>query len=191
MKENNNSLFNYLVEQCLKGDEKAWDELIENVTPVIFSVCRSMRLTQVESFDIFGQVCYLLLKNLKNLKSPEKIISYVSTTTRREIMAIFRRTKLFEDVKSKDLINYQDETEIKTPEEIYDSAKKEEILMEAMLELPIKESLLIWHLFLDEDEPTYEEISLKIGIPIASIGPTRARCLLKLKTKLKSMGYKF
>ena len=106
-------------------------------------------------------------------------------------MAIFRRSKLFDDVKSKDLINYHEDTEIKTPEEIYASNQKENILMEAILELPLKESLLIWHLFLDEDEPTYDEISRKIGIPVASIGPTRARCLIKLKTRLKAKGYKF
>ena len=63
-------------------------------------------------------------------------------------------------------------------------------LIKAIIELPEKEYKLIWYLFLDENEPSYDEISQKLDIPVSSIGPTRIRSLKKLKKILKRKGFK-
>ena len=189
MKKKSNLYYKELVDACLNGDESSWQELVELVTPAILAVCRMMRLSREESLDIFGQVCCILLENLKNLKSPEKIIGFVSTSTRREILRVIRRKKLFDSVEdriSETLVPAAN----KTPEELYDETSEQEILIKAIMELPDKESKLMWYLFLDETCPSYEEISAKLDIPIASIGPTRIRSLEKLRRILKRNGYK-
>ncbi len=179
-----------LVTRCYQGDKEAWTKLMEMVSPVIFSICRSMNLSREESFDIFGQVSYLLLRNLKNLRSPEKLLSYITTMTRREVYSLTRRAKLFERLT--DLgYHLRNESSEPQPDEAYEKSRQEELLMEAILLLPRRDYELIKSLFLDTSEPSYEEISKKLGIPVSSIGPTRARSLAKLKRILKRKGFEF
>ena len=85
-----------LVERARDGDESAWAEIVELVLPVVLATCRSMRLSREESLDMFGQVCYLLLIHLKRIQSPDKLLSWAATVTRREVLAFLRRTRLFE-----------------------------------------------------------------------------------------------
>lgn len=190
MVEENKIDYAKLITACLEGNDSAWEELIERVSPAILSVCRVMRLSQEESLDIFGQVCYLLLHNLQNLQSPDKIISYVATTTRREILRVLKRKQLFEKI-DREITESISVTKFKSPDaQLHETAKFEQ-LTKAIMELSEKEFKLIWYLFLDENEPSYEEISKKMGIPVASIGPTRIRSLKKLKSILKRKGFDF
>ncbi len=179
-----------LVQACLLGEEDAWNQVVDLITPVVYAICRSMGLTREESLDIFGQVCYLLLKNLKNLKTPDRLVAYVATTTRREILGVARRSRLYDDIKESGLVDQKNKTD-ECPEASFIQAQNMEILIKALGRLPETESRLIWHLFLDENEPTYEEISKELNRPVSSIGPTRARALERLQNILKKTGYKF
>lgn len=179
-----------IVVKCRDGDNRAWNKLIKQVSPMIFSICHSMNLSREESFDIFGQVSYLILRNLNKLKSPEKLLSYVATTTRREIYALSRRVKLFEYIMLTELSGGRVRV-ADTPDKIYEKTKGKELLQKAVLTLPQRDSDLIQLLFLDTSEPKYEEISEKLQIPVSSIGPTRARSLEKLRKLLKKKGFNF
>jgi RNA polymerase sigma factor (sigma-70 family) len=190
MKKSDRSMLSELVSRCRRGDKEAWNQLIEMVTPLVFSICRTMQLSREESFDIFGQVSYLLLSNLDRLRSPEKILSYVATTTRREVFALNRRARLFEylgDLHWEDKGMFSD----KTPDKMYEQMKNMEMLMKAIVLLPKRDYELIKALFLDTSEPSYEEIAKRLRMPVSSIGPTRARSLAKLKRILKKKGFEF
>ncbi len=184
MTKTNQSRYKKLIESCIEGDESAWEELVEKITPAILSVCRTMRLSSEESLDIFGQVCYLLLHNLSQLKSSDKIIGYVSTITRREILRIIRRKQLFDTIDP-EIRKSISVTEFENPEVLLKQSESSEKLIKAVMQLPEKEYKLIRLLFLDETEPSYEEISKKLNIPVSSIGPTRIRILNKLKKILQ------
>ncbi len=179
-----------MIKRCLDGDDQAWERLVDTITPVIFATCRSMRLSEGASLDVFGQVCYLLLTNLSRLKSAEKLISYTVTMTRREILAGFRRSKLMDEHRRREMAEGVI-GDMDTPEDSVDKAQRTELLMKAIMRLPEKEAHLMWYLFLDEREPSYEEISKRLDIPVASIGPTRIRCLEKLRRIMKSMRFQF
>ena len=43
-------------------------------------------------------------------------------------------------------------------------------------------------LYFDRTEPSYEQISARLQMPKGSIGPTRARCLQKMRQILQTMG---
>lgn len=188
MSSRNRTELSTLVERCRQGNKEAWNELIERVSPVIFAVCRMMNLSLEESFDVFGQVSYLLLTNLDKLSSPTKLLSYISTTTRREIYAMFRRSKIFSYGNQLDHLATAANSPT-TPEQIYERSKRSELLMKAISQLPQRDYDLIRALFLNIQELSYSEISKKLGIPVSSIGPTRARSLAKLRTILKKKGF--
>jgi RNA polymerase sigma factor (sigma-70 family) len=179
-----------LADRCLKGDDSAWAEMVRIITPSIFGVCKSMRLTREDSLETFGQVSYLLLKILPKLRSPAKILSFVSVTTRREALRTRNRAKILDRILSTKSV-YISATQERNPEELLEAKQRRETLVAAVLSLPEKESKLMWSLFFDESRPKYKEISKKLGMPVSSIGPTRARCLEKLRKVLKRKDYDF
>jgi len=178
-----------LVDACLAGDETAWTELVAMISPVIMATCSRMRLTQEASLDVFGQVCYLLLKNLDRIRSPERLLGYVATMTRREVLAFNRHRGQFVRLEGEDL----ETRSIEEPDfdRLLEREDDRALLAAVMLKLPEKEYHLIQMLFFDPEEPSYEEISEKLEMPVASIGPTRQRILAKLLRWLKQRGYKF
>ncbi len=179
-----------LVKCCREGDKEAWDELVYRITPLIFSICGKMSLSREESFDIFGQVAYLLLKNLANIKSSSSLLSYISTMTKREIYAISRRDKLYRRIEKEVAADMKDNF-AEPPDAIYDASRRTETLLKALATLPSRDYELIKALFLDPEEPSYEEISKRLDIPVSSIGPYRARCLAKLQKALKEKIFRY
>ena len=94
MRENSRKAIADIIQKCLAGDDDSWHELIDLVAPTIFSICRKSRFSRDESFDIFGQVSLQLLNNIDSLRSPEKILSFVGTITRRQIYNFYQKMKL-------------------------------------------------------------------------------------------------
>jgi len=158
--------------------------LIDLIYPIVISICRGMRLSRDETFDIFGQIQWLLLTNLKNLKSHDKLLYYVATMTRREIREADRRSNLLKHLH-RAIIEAIYSALNKAPDAILDDTQRSEILMRAMAKLPPKCYKLLTALFFEDRIPTYEEISKRFGIPVSSIGPTRERCLKRLQKILK------
>ena len=183
------SILAELVDGCRSGDGAAWQELIDLLTPLILSICRASRLSREESLDVFGEVCYRLLNNIDSIKSPDSTFAYVSTITRREIFAVSRRAKLTQQL-DKEMIETVTDPDHVGADEAYESARRTETLWKAVSSLSPRDYELVKALFLDVDEPSYEEISRELGLPISSIGPTRARILAKLNRKLKQRKYK-
>jgi len=173
-----------LVNMCLQGNKRAWVELIDRLYPIINSICLSMRLPRDERFDIFGQVQLLLLKNLDSVKSPESLISYVATMTRREIREMIRKSNYFNHMR-RSVIEEIYSSDVRTPDVILEKVQEGEILMGAVAKLPPNCHKLLKAMFFDQGQPTYKELSRMLGIPVSSIGPTRERCLKRLQNLLK------
>jgi RNA polymerase sigma factor (sigma-70 family) len=176
--------FGDIVRRCLAGDQKAWKVLTLRLTPLIIGICRTMRLSRDETYDVHGQVSYLLVRNLRNLRSPKKLLSYVGRITRNEALKIIRKLKLQETSESTLIENLPGARNL-PPDESYDSVRRTEAVAAAMAMLPERCFELIWALFFDADEPSYKEILKHLGIPVQSIGPTRKRCLEKMKKIMK------
>jgi RNA polymerase sigma factor (sigma-70 family) len=162
----------------------AWGELMDCITPLVLSICQKNRLSREESCDIFGQVSYKLLENLKKVHSAEKLLKYVRTMTINEIINIFRKSK--RDIRATTHV-YETLYNLKpmTPEEIYEYSRRVEVLLDALARLPEREYRLLRALFLEPKELSYKEIAERLDMPVSSIGPTRARGLAKLYDILK------
>jgi RNA polymerase sigma factor (sigma-70 family) len=175
---------NSLISLCRQGNDKAWHELIDLVGPVIFSICRKSRLTRDESFDIFGRVSLQLVNSINSLKSPEKVLSFVATITRRQIYNFYQSLQVLEYLDDQNFQSVPDQNEA-GPEQLYEVTEKRQILMEAMKDLPERDYRLINMLFFDPDEPSYKEIATRLKMPVSSIGPVRMKVLNKLYRILK------
>jgi RNA polymerase sigma factor (sigma-70 family) len=179
-----------IIDLCKQGDNTAWHELIDLVAPLLFSICRKSKLSRDESFDIFGQVCLDLVRNIHTVRSPKRIFSFVATITRRKIFNFYQKMHLAEyfDADSIPLLAVDKE---KAPDALYEDIRRRELLLEALQKLPKRDYALLRALFFDSSNPSYEEIARRLKCPQSSIGPTRARALAKLARILKQKRYKF
>lgn len=182
--------FTGLINQCKEGDNKSWHELIDLVGPVIFSLCRKSRLSRDESFDIFGRVSYQLVNSINSLKSPDKIMSFVATITRRQIYNFYQNLQIVDYFGEQRPDSIPDDCDV-APDKKYEATRLRQVLMEAMSHLSERDFRLVKMLFLDPNEPSYKEISEKLKMPVSSIGPIRAKILARLYKVLKKKKWKY
>ena len=179
-----------LVDGCKRGDEQSWHLLLDHLSPIIFVVCRQNKLTHEQSFDIFGQVSLQLVLNIGKLKKPDAIAGYIRTITKRQIIDLFRKSKQIEEMESEiEKISATDTED--NPDRIFERKEQQLIVHEALLSLPPKDYKLLHALFLNKSNPSYEDISNLLNMPVSSIGPSRARSLEKLYRALKRRKFKF
>jgi RNA polymerase sigma factor (sigma-70 family) len=160
-----------LIDACLRGEQDAWNELIARYQRLIYSVARKLCPQPEDAADVFQRVCLDLFQSLGSLRNDRTLPAWLITVTKRRAYAVLRETR--------EIIPIEDYLTEAKPE--VEAVEKEFLLERAIGELPERCQSLLRLLYLDPQEPSYEQISQRLGMPVASIGPTRARCLEKLR----------
>lgn len=183
-----------LVAACLENDAVAWEALVLRYQRLIYSIPIKQGFSAVDAADVFQSVCLILLKKLSSLRNQEKLFSWLMTTTARECYRVAARWQ-----RERPAARRRDDDATDLPADRLDdlpatlppadeeriALERQQILRDAVARLPERCRQLITLLFYDRDEMSYAEIAARLGIPVASIGPTRARCLQKLKKDLE------
>jgi RNA polymerase sigma factor (sigma-70 family) len=169
-----------LVARARKGEKQAWDALVERYAPLIWSICRRHRLCGADAEDVGQSVWLHLVDKLDRVRDPAALPGWLATTTRRECGRVLReargpRTSGFA-VDAEELPDEQ----ASTADQDLLVAERHAALREAFAHLPSDGQRLISLLAADPPLP-YSEISARLGIPVGSIGPNRARCLAKMR----------
>jgi RNA polymerase sigma factor (sigma-70 family) len=163
-----------LIDACLRGEQRGWTQLVSKYERLIYSVARALCPRPDDCADVFQQVCIALYENLKKLRSDQTIPAWLITVTRRHAYALIRTKEPQANI---------DDYEAVSQGQI-DIIEREFEIDLALGQLPERCRNLVNLLYFDTAEPSYAEIAEKMGMPVASIGPTRARCLEKLKKLL-------
>jgi RNA polymerase sigma factor (sigma-70 family) len=180
---------NELVNACLQGDAAAWEALIVRYQRLIYSIPLKARLSQDDAADIFQSVCLKLYEKLASLRDHEKLSSWIITTTTRESWRLSNRQRKEtpkNDAESEEADEKLHQLASDSPliEEQRIQLEQQQTVRQAVSVLPERCKDLVTLLFYRQDEVSYTEISRQMDMPVASIGPTRARCLEKLRKLL-------
>jgi RNA polymerase sigma factor (sigma-70 family) len=169
-----------LVMGARNGDQQAWDALVERYAPLIWSICRRYRLGSADAEDVNQSVWLTLVDQLAALREPAALPGWLATTTQRECGRVLRAARKPQTgwyvLDAEDIA---DEQAVTAEEELL-QAERQAALREAFTYLPPSCQQLIAMLIQDPPVP-YVQISAVLGIPVGSIGPTRRRCLEKLR----------
>src|SRR6187399_1460199 len=160
-----------LIQACLRQDQDGWMQLIGRYQRLIYSVARSFCPLPEDTADIFQLVCLELHRSLHQVRNEATLSAWLITVTRRRAYAFLRAKKPLVPLEDYDAAV---ETHIHMLEKEYE-------LDRAMCQLPERCERLLRLLYFAVDEPSYVDIARQMQMPVASIGPTRARCLEKLK----------
>jgi len=167
------------------GDSRAWEELVVKFTPLLLAVSRRNGLNQIDAEDCTQYVWYSLYRSRHNVNDPNRLPAWLIRVAARRSGQIIRR-----GIKEVQRLTHMGKPEAP-------GLADEDLLRferAAMVKLALERidprcRKLLESLFYSPGEMTYEEIADELNIPVNSMGPTRARCLEKLRRLLEEMGY--
>jgi RNA polymerase sigma factor (sigma-70 family) len=162
------------------GDQNAWDTLVERFMPLVLSIARRFRLPEKDVEDVSQTVWLRLAENLHAIREPRALPGWISTTTRHEALAVIKTARRSSSLDPGGSWMAALPTESAGVDEDLLRAERQHALREGLAELKPEQRQLL--LLLASDPPiSYEDASRRLGMPIGSIGPTRARYLKKLR----------
>jgi RNA polymerase sigma factor (sigma-70 family) len=169
-----------LVTRAATGDKHAWDALVERFSPLIWSICRTYRLADADAEDVGQKVWLQLVDQLGKIRDPAALPGWLVTVTRRECLQVVGAAQRSVTAGyMTDVQNMTDDQSGAADQELL-AAERHAALREAFAALPPSGQRLI-ALLLQDPPVSYAEVSIRLGIPIGSIGPTRRRCVDKLR----------
>ncbi|MCY0954264.1 RNA polymerase sigma factor [Streptomyces sp. H27-S2] len=167
-----------LVARCSRGDQDAWDEMVERFERLVWSVVRSHRLNDVDAEDIRQLTWLRLVQNIDRIRDPDRIGDWLATVARRESLKVLvrgNRLVMVGDSETLDGLSGHSES----PEQITLRAQHREETLRAIDTLS-EQCRGVLMLALADPPASYGEISTALSMSVGSVGPIRTRCLRRL-----------
>jgi RNA polymerase sigma factor (sigma-70 family) len=167
-----------LVLSAAAGDHRAWNRLFHRYQGSVVATARSTGLNAADADDVSQSTWLALFQHIYTLRQPERVRGWLVTTARNEALRLLRqRTR---QAAGADLTEVAMESPKHGVAEALIVAEEKEAVDIALQALPVRCQRLVRLLVADRSS-TYVEVAAELGMPIGSIGPTRARCLALLR----------
>ncbi len=167
-----------LIEGCRGGDIDAWNEMVSRYERLVYAIPLREGLTAADAAEISQSTFEILIESLERIREPERLGYWLMTVARR--LTWRRRNECRAEVSVH---------EIPVEPDVDDHAAawvRTVAVYDAVAELPAPCRELVFGLFFDPSEPSYERLSEMLGVAIGSIGPMRSRCLDRLRDRLQA-----
>ena len=167
-----------LLDAAARGDQAAWDAIVDRFQGLVWATARAHRLSRDDAADVAQTTWLRLVENLDRIREPERLGAWVATTARRECLRHIR-------LRGRELAT--DEADVFESETHGDptlgliAGERDRALWRAFSRLSERCQALL-RLLVSQDEPSYETIGAALDMPVGAIGPTRIRCLDKLRS---------
>jgi RNA polymerase sigma factor (sigma-70 family) len=171
-----------LVDAAGRGDQTAWNRLVQEFESMIWAIARAHRLGDADAADVSQATWLALLQHINRLNNSAGVGAWLATTARRECLRVLRggkRSVLFGDDGP------DHESPEPPPGHALLIAERDDALLRAFSRLRAADQALL-RLLTADPRPPYEEIAAALDMPIGSIGPTRQRALARLREQLES-----
>jgi RNA polymerase sigma factor (sigma-70 family) len=172
-----------VVRQAALGDRSSWEQLVSKYSRLIWAMTRDFKLADSDAADVVQATWLRLLEHIDRIEHPDRIGSWLATTARHECLRhVARRKKVI--LVDDDLAFSDVSTEQPDLDERLIADENAEAVRQALSRLPWRWRRLLELLMMDPPA-SYAEISSQLGLPVGSIGPTRGRCLERLRVLLQ------
>jgi RNA polymerase sigma factor (sigma-70 family) len=168
-----------LVERVRAHDPEGWRLLVERYSGRVWAVARSQGLDRERAADVAQTVWLNLLHGADKVREPNAIAAWLVTVARREAIRVDRLSKRALPVDDEHFDRQAAPGVDHDHAAILDADGA--VVRRSMAQLGDRCRELLQLLY-SSDELSYTEISSLLDMPIGSIGPTRARCLDRLRT---------
>jgi RNA polymerase sigma factor (sigma-70 family) len=173
-----------LVRRAANGDKQAWERLVEQYARLIWSITTEFKLGESDAADVVQTTWMRLIEHIDRLQHPERVGSWLAATARNECLRCLAARKRIVLSQGEAAFDGPAEHEPEVDEGLL-AAERAQIVREAMTQLPHRWQRLM-ELLMADPPASYAEISDELGLPVGSIGPTRGRCLARLRVLLEA-----
>jgi RNA polymerase sigma factor (sigma-70 family) len=172
-----------LIQGCRNGNPAAWERLLDKYERLVFSIPVSYGLSQDDAADVMQLTFASLVRSLDRLQEDSRLGAWLVTVARHHTWRLLGRNR--RETASAGVVHAEEAVLLSN-----DGAGTVEHweLAEwlnhglSMIGKPCRD--LLFALYFDLEQPTYAEVAARLNMPVGSIGPTRARCLQRLKRVL-------
>ncbi len=163
------------------GDEAKMGELVALLTPIMWHTVRAQNISQGSAEDVVQAAWLALVRNSESISDSRAVLQWLIVTARREAWRVARVDKRADphDFAPDDLVASLEAS----PEPTVLRESEQSRLWEHISTLSVRCRELL-RVIAFSDRPDYGTLAAALGMPVGSIGPTRGRCLAKLRARL-------
>jgi RNA polymerase sigma factor (sigma-70 family) len=187
-----------LIARCRAGDGAAWAALVKRYQRLVYTVVLRTGMDEHAAADVFQTVFQRLMAHLQRIDQPERLQAWIVTTAKREALRERERSRRTVSMSRND----DDDDTPAAPgleDTLADDAPLAEDALSDLQQLDRLRAgldrldarcrdLLLLTFRDDDDKLPYDEVARRLAMPVGSIGPTRSRCLGKLRTLVQAEG---
>lgn len=177
-----------LVDECLRGNQQAWNLLLDRYKNLIYSIPLRYGLQAQDAADIFQAVCLDLFNEMARLRDPEALQAWLIRVTSHKCYHWKRQAGMQPGELDADGVDHV-EAVAPVATELMVDLEREQLVREAIALLPERCREMILLLFFEHPPQPYHQVAEKLGLARGSIGFIRGRCLRRLKRLLQDKGF--
>ena len=167
------------------GDGSGMSTLVDEVTPLLWAVARQQGLAHQAAEDVVQNTWLKLVEHASSIADPQSVLKWLITTTKRDAWHLSARAKREEPATTDDVRDVEPDHASPSPEAAVLAEADHRLVWDHFGRLPERCRALLRAIAF-ADRPDYAGVAEALGMPIGSIGPTRGRCLAKLRAALTS-----
>jgi RNA polymerase sigma factor (sigma-70 family) len=178
----------WLVQGCIQGDPKAWEDLIDKYKRLIFSIPIKYGASSADAADVFQSVCIEVMNCLPQLKNVQSLRSWLITVTIRQSYRWKKKQSSHVELDAMEPDVAEGLASIPPAETLF-QLEEEQIVRDVVARLEPRHRELVHLLFFEQPPLPYAEVARRMGLATGSIGFIRGRCLEKLRKALVEFGF--
>jgi RNA polymerase sigma factor, sigma-70 family len=167
--------------EWLDGDRGAMDRLVSAMNPVLWHVVRAYRLDEASAKDVIQDTWVAFVRSYGSIDDPQAISSWLTVTARRTAWRTAKQASVQVATETDEL---EQTMETEPPAEDAAVARLDQSALWRGVQALSERCQRLLRIVAFDGRPDYRRIAEDLGMPIGSIGPTRARCLDKLRAAL-------
>ena len=170
-----------LVADCLRGDGRAWRRMVDRHAPLIWAIARRAGLTESDAAEVFQNTWTIALEDLSALRDPSRLAPWLGRIARHQSLRVRRGYAIARNARPH--VAREDVTHDLPGDEV-ERLETRARVARALARLGGRCKELLQALYVESAKPSYEELADRFDMSVGSIGPTRGRCMEKLRRLL-------
>ena len=178
-----------LVRGAADGDEVAWRGLVARFSNLVWAVARAHRLGNADAADVYQTTWLRLAEHIGRIEQPDRVGAWLATAARRECLQSLRMSAKSSPTDDMDRLDITPAVGNPTEEAVLAAETEREDAARAAAMRRAFERLSgrcreLLRILMASPPPSYAEVAAALELPLGSIGPTRARCLQRLREEM-------
>jgi RNA polymerase sigma factor (sigma-70 family) len=157
---------------------------VDRFSGLIWAVARGHGLRTADAEEVYQTAWFRLAQHIAQIKDPERVGAWLATTARRESLRLLRAAARTSVTSNADILDRAaddtPERRLVESEDATSEVERARQLWQAFQQLSERCRELL-RMLIASPPPSYVDVAAALGMPIGSIGPTRARCLARLR----------